>query len=35
MDLLDDFCDGYFSDLLHDLWFLFDCVGAFVFKVVL
>ena len=35
MDLLGDFCDEYFSDLLHDLWFLFDYENAFVFKFLL
>ena len=35
MDFLGDFCDGYLSDLLRDLWFLFDCVAAFVFKFLL
>ena len=35
MDLLGDFCDRNLLDLLPDLWFLVDCVPAFVFKFLL
>ena len=35
MVLLGDFCDGYLSDLLRYLWFLVDCVAAFVLKFLL
>ena len=35
MDLFGDFCDRNLLDLLLDLWYLVDCVLAFVFKFLL
>ena len=35
MVFLGDFYDGYLSDLLCYLWFLVDCVAAFVLKFLL
>ena len=35
MVLLGDFCDRYLSDLLRYLWFVVDCVAAFVLKFLL